>query len=585
MPRITSVSIRRFKRLQEVTIALNDATLLIGANNSGKSSILQAIHFAVSIAQSARLIGEGLSWRNDAFELSFNPSQLIYSPVADVLSLATGGTLQEQRPTQIEVAFQDDAGSRCTVGLRRGRNRNIAVSIVGRGVGERLMDLENPFTVYAPGLAGVPKEERYLSPGVVRRIVARGDANLALRNVLRMLHANRESWGLFVQDMQSIFDGISVEVLFDENTDENIQARFQLPGGPLLPLDAAGTSILQASQILAYIALFKPQVLILDEPDSHLHPDNQRALCDLVYRLASNRGFQALISTHSRHVLDAMKGRSSIVWLSKGSIIEGPDLSATSMLLDLGALDSVDYFADGELRCVVATEDTIKDPLLALLWSNGFVEEDTHVASYTGCTKIDAALVLGTFLGEKAPHVRLVVHRDCDYLGPDAVVRFNEILDRASVLPFVTEFNDIEGYFLNPDHLQALNPSISVERIRELLTQATTETANNSVKAIVDQRTAEAFRVRRDGGAAPDHGSIAVQAQTDYTDDPVAMRRGKAVLGRLQALLQQELGETPRIFFPSQHLRSDRLSAIANQVWPCNNSPVALTAGPATLPR
>src|SRR5579863_551965 len=203
MPRINSVTVRRFKRLEEVQITLGDATLLIGANNSGKSSILQAIHFAVSIAQSARLVGEGVTWRNDAFEVSFNPAQLIYSPVADVLSLATGGILQEQRPTQIEIEFVDDTGARCTVGLRRGRNRNIAVSIVGRQLGELLMDLEHPFTVYAPGLAGVPKEERYLSPGVVRRIVARGDANLALRNVLRMLRANQESWDMFIQDMQS----------------------------------------------------------------------------------------------------------------------------------------------------------------------------------------------------------------------------------------------------------------------------------------------------------------------------------------------------------------------------------------------
>jgi hypothetical protein len=316
------------------------------------------------------------------------------------------------------------------------------------------MDLENFFTVYAPGLAGVAKEERYLSPGVVRRIVARGDANLALRNVLRMLHANDESWEVFTQDMQSIFSGISLEVVFDENTDENIQARFQLPGGPALPLDAAGTSILQASQILAYIALFKPQVLILDEPDSHLHPDNQRALCELVSRMASSRGFQAIISTHSRHVLDAMKGRSSVVWLSKGKTVEGPDLSTTSMLLDLGALDSVDYFADGELRCVIATEDTITEPLKALLWSNEFFDDDTEVASYTGCAKVDSALVLGGFLGEKAPHVRLVIHRDRDYMGDDAAANFTNNLTRAGVSAFLTELNDIESYFLSAEHLR-----------------------------------------------------------------------------------------------------------------------------------
>jgi hypothetical protein len=72
----------------------------------------------------------------------------------------------------------------------------------------------------------------------------------------------------------------------------------------------------------------------------------------------------------------------------------------------------------------VATEDTDKEPLRALLWSNGFVEDDTEIASYAGCSKIDAALVLGRFLQQKAPHVRLVIHRDCDYLSCDVANKF-----------------------------------------------------------------------------------------------------------------------------------------------------------------
>src|SRR5580700_5511915 len=69
MARLTSVTIRRFKRIEDLTLQLDDVTLLIGANNSGKSSILQAIHFAVSIAQTARFVGEGVSWGKDKFEL------------------------------------------------------------------------------------------------------------------------------------------------------------------------------------------------------------------------------------------------------------------------------------------------------------------------------------------------------------------------------------------------------------------------------------------------------------------------------------------------------------------------------------
>jgi predicted ATPase len=109
-----------------------------------------------------------------------------------------------------------------------------------------------------------------------------------------MLKSNEPAWKDFIDDMQSIFAGIEIVMEFDEDTDENINVYFQFPGGPRLPVDAAGTSVLQASQILAYISPFAPQVLILDEPDSHLHPDNQRILCDLIFKLAAKRRFQTL---------------------------------------------------------------------------------------------------------------------------------------------------------------------------------------------------------------------------------------------------------------------------------------------------
>jgi len=371
MAQIQKLSIKRFKQLAEFDIDLDENTVLIGANNAGKSSVLQALHFAVSVAQTAKLVGEGVKWRGGRFELSFNPSQLLYSPIADVLSLGHGSPLQESAGNQIEITISCTDGSQCTVTVKRGRNRNISVVLVGKELGERLMNMDRPFTVYAPGLAGVAKDERYMSPGVVRRVVARGDANLVLRNVLLMLkkaeaieHAHRWSliqkkevksfgeggwkgvWMIFQEDMQALFPGIRLDVKFDEARDENIEVFFSRPGKPTLPLDAAGTSILQASQILAYITLFRPSVLILDEPDSHLHPNNQRALCDVITDLSVARGFRALISTHSRHVLDSLRDTANIVWLNDGKKVAYDSVSMAARLLDLGALDSIDYFTN-----------------------------------------------------------------------------------------------------------------------------------------------------------------------------------------------------------------------------------------------
>jgi predicted ATPase len=61
--------------------------------------------------------------------------------------------------------------------------------------------------------------------------------------------------------------------------------------------------------------------LILDEPDSHLHPDNQRKLVRLIAKLAEEKNFQVLLSTHSRHVLDeATSVGAKVTWFSGGEI-------------------------------------------------------------------------------------------------------------------------------------------------------------------------------------------------------------------------------------------------------------------------
>lgn len=580
MGKIKSVTVRRFKRLQELSLTLDDVTLLIGANNAGKSTVLQALHFAVSLAQTARLVGVGLSWAKGTFQLSFNPAQLLYSPVADVMALATGGQLQEPAASRTEIELTSEAGPSCTVALRRGRNRNIQVTIEGRELGEQLMNIEQPFTVYAPGLAGIAKEERYLSPGVVRRIVARGDANLVLRNVLRMLDKDPSQKASFIQDMSSIFPGFAVSISFNEETDENIDARISIGSGPELPIDAAGTSVLQASQILAYVTLFKPQLLILDEPDSHLHPDNQRALCDLVAKLSVERSFQALVSTHSRHVLDAMTGRSALIWLSKGSVVTEPDGNATKLLLELGALDSVDYFADGRTKTVIASEDADKAPIKALVEAAGFPEDGTEVVSYAGCSKTEAAVVLGKFLRDKAPGITVIVHRDRDYSADEAVSQFEKDLKKAGVTPFVTEVSDVEGYFLNAQHLHYANPSVSAERIQELIEQATLETRDKSVAAIINLRTQGEFQRLRGTGKSPNTGEIALQAIKDYEANPSAMRRGKLVIGPLTAKLQAEIKANPNVYVVSPHLKVPGLEAVAKKT-PLAGAPVP-SAPPAT---
>lgn len=224
-------------------------------------------------------------------------------------------------------------------------------------------------------------------------------------------------------------------------------------------------------------------------------------------------------------------------------------------------MDSVDYFANGTNKCVVATEDADQSRLKPLLLARGFVEDDLEIASYAGCSKTDAAVVLGKFIKDKTQHLSLVVHRDRDYLADDPATKFNTVLRAAGLHPFLTELNDVESYFINAAHLHHVNP-VDEARVQAIIDEATTECRDESL------RTAGEFQKLRGSGKTPDHGQIALDAARDYDANPAHLRRGDIVIGRVTAKLQAEMKANPRVFVVSPHLNCPLLKQIASQTWP-----------------
>ena len=282
--------------------------------------------------------------------------------------------------------------------------------------------------------------------------------------------------------------------------------------------------------------------------------------------LSTTRGFRALISTHSRHVLDTVRGTAEVIWLNNGLKVDYSNVTIASMLLDLGALDSIDYFTNGNLSCLFATEDSSLESIKALevlLASNGFNMTQTEIRPYSGCSKVDSAIVLRAFLKEKAPRVAFVLHRDRDYMPGDAAKEFETKISAIEAYPFLTAHSDVENYFINAEHLGELN-GIDPARVQQLIDEATFRTRGASVQALINIRTSAALKA---GSGSLNAGKLSEEANKDYDADPVTWRRGKPVLGTLIGLLQAELKKNPTVFQPSPHLKCATLTSIASKIW------------------
>lgn len=559
---LTSIRIQRFKNIEDIDIPLEGINLLIGANNSGKSSIQQAIQFAVSVAQTTSQ--QNARWTQDRCPSSLSSEELIYSPLRDIQALAPSGNLQTAIERAIKVTFNDETIS--SVIIRKGRNRNISTALEGRELGEQLQNIDNPYSIIVPGLAGIPASEEFRPPSVVRRAAARGDSNSVFRNILLLLSNDEESWSKFKIKFQSIFPSYDISVAFDENVDEHIDARI-INNEISLPVDSSGTGILQAIQILAYYYLYKPKLFILDEPDSHLHPDNQRLLANLLIDLQKEASCQFIISTHSRHLLSALKDNSKVHWINNCCLVDDSHDSERGILLEIGALDKGDQLRNGEVPCILLTEDTDIKFINLLAESSGFVPDEFQTWSYNGCSNIHIAQALNAFITEHAPATTVVVHRDRDYMSADEVDSYRGELEAVGIKVFITNGNDTESHFVNEQHIVTLYPQITEQRANELIEECLLERRDTILEKYINTIHNRKLQASYKGGNKPNAGAISNDCTHNYDGNRRGYMHGKIVESALRGKLQQDLGQNIDLCRLSPHIADPTLTAFAHEVW------------------
>lgn len=108
MVAISRIRIESFKRASEVDLSIGDLNVLVGANNSGKSSAIQAVHFVITLFQSIDLVRR---WSRTS-RVSIFPEDLIYSPSDDPYRLYMQGRLQQNTYIRFVLTLEDGSQSR-----------------------------------------------------------------------------------------------------------------------------------------------------------------------------------------------------------------------------------------------------------------------------------------------------------------------------------------------------------------------------------------------------------------------------------------------------------------------------------------
>jgi ABC-type branched-subunit amino acid transport system ATPase component len=486
-----SIKVEKFKGLSEIDLKLSSINYLVGGNNAGKSSVLQAVHTAVTAAQTS------VEYQRKII----NESQLKYSPTGHFEDIGHKYPLENNangNRSVITFKGESDEGeaSSYKVQLYRGRNAGAGVERSGQyiGFGSHIIKSVPPFSIYVPGLAGISHFEEFRSHNVVIKKIAGGEANSVLRNVL-LLIKNENKLPELKKYLCRVFSGFDIEILFNEKKDQyiDVTVKTNITSG-FKPIDLMGTGVLQSIQLFAYTILFKPTLLLLDEPDAHLHPSNQHIIIDTLETITEETNTRILLATHSRHMINAAGDKAKVFWIKEGKVKSEGNIDRVKLLNELGALDSADELGK---EVVLLTEDHDKALMKKLLKQMDIDETKVGLVSYNGVANHSVAIQVVKDLGVSIEKV--IVHRDRDFLTDEEVKRWENAVINAKAKPFVTPGSDTEMLFIDVEHLSALSEK-SPDEIKGMLNTIAEEFEVEFRKKFKDKRR-DHNRKYQDGGS------------------------------------------------------------------------------------
>lgn len=358
---IERVEIRNLKRFKELDCELGEHVVIVGPNNCGKTTLLQAIAFGLEIAAHWAKYNPDLARDEDGNYPSSNlhPKSVSSIPLADWDQLWSARDVTD--PVSIRLHIDGDVlgfellyNDRASAGVRPMQD-----------VREIVLDRyrQNPFApTYISPMSGVDVQEPPYQSGMVSAKLARGQGGTVLRNLLLGVSGDPVKWAELQGIVQDLF-GYEL-TLPSAGADEILAGYREGPTTVTLDYSSGAAGFLQI--VMTYGAIFQGRgpVMLIDEPDAHLHIVLQERVYRDLRERARRHGWQLIMATHSERVIRGARVNVLRLLSDKLYRIEQP-----RQLVDTLELDQVDLVLAQQLKRVLYVEGkTDLDVLRA--WAN-----------------------------------------------------------------------------------------------------------------------------------------------------------------------------------------------------------------------
>ncbi len=348
---IREVVIKGFKRFSNVTFTLPGHVVLAGPNNAGKTTLLQAIA-AWSLA-----LQSWMTLRDFQRHGGFYSKKPITRQVFSAVPLRSFDLLWNERQYDagpIEITVRHDAFGAITMEFAADSTEQIYVR-PKRDADPQLFalgEVKLP-AVFVPPMSGLSTDEPMLQPPKIEQLLGLGKPGDVLRNLLVLAHQQEEAWRNLTQAIQRLF---GYELLPPDSSGPDILAEYKARlAGPRLDVASAGSGFQQVLMLLTFLNTRAGSVLLLDEPDAHLHLILQDAIYGELRSVAQRQNSQLIVATHSEVIINSVEPRELCVLVHEPRML-ADSAERSNLMRSLSVLSNADIMLALDAPGVLYTE-------------------------------------------------------------------------------------------------------------------------------------------------------------------------------------------------------------------------------------
>lgn len=383
---IKKIHTEYFKGFKKQDFELGPISLLAGPNNSGKSTLLQAV-MVWNLAMQKWCEKKGPGSGSKATDRQGAPItrpefSALPLPSMDQLWKDTHTSLRKDevegkpagspRPMVISLTGETQTGTHWQFGFefRYSGPEQIHVKPVVSDLENLELARQQVSVIYIPPFSGIGVNETRHDRPFQDMLVGQGKGGDILRNLLlEVAEKSDKEWNELEEIVARIFHYKLLRPKYHGAPYITCQYLKGIPegrgNGGLAPLDVstAGSGFHQVLLILAFLFARPSSLILLDEPDAHLHVILQKELYDLLRSLCNARRSQLLIATHSEVLIESTSPHSILSFYREPHKLS-ENTERDSLREALKRVTTFDLLAAEDAKGVLYVEDVTDFELL-----------------------------------------------------------------------------------------------------------------------------------------------------------------------------------------------------------------------------